>query len=291
MGADNSSSSNSDNCLYDEKDISDYYGLKTNFSEKEESSDNCSKFNYPTQKSIKIKEESNEKSDSIPTTFEWNNGGNNVYVTGSFCNWNQFFLMKKNQQGSFILTINLPRGNHEYKFKVDNQWRFNEKYPTCNNSGNINNYLDTTKWEITVINTDEGTTVPSSNATTDNEQSNKNLEKDACKLIMKRYSNYIPSKEIFSEKIPDSPDNYKMNENINLLSNQKYIGNKNFLTISDLSGEIDYKNIKTVHHEQINHLLSSNDKKQSKKNILCSITTRYRHKYTTFVYYKSKNSK
>lgn len=34
MGADNSSSSNSDNCLYDEKDISDYYGLKTNFSRK-----------------------------------------------------------------------------------------------------------------------------------------------------------------------------------------------------------------------------------------------------------------
>lgn len=199
--------------------------------------------------------------------------------------------MKKNQQGSFILTINLPRGNHEYKFKVDNQWRFNEKYPTCNNSGNINNYLDTTKWEITVINTEEGATAPSSNATTDNEQSNKNLEKDACKLIMKRYSNYIPSKEIFSEKIPDSPDNYKMNENINLLSNQKYIGNKNFLEISDLSGEIDYKNIKNVHHEQINHLLSNNDKKQSKKNTLCSITARYRHKYTTFVYYKSKNSK
>ena len=87
--------------------------------------------------------------------------------------------MKKISPGSFILTLNLPRGNHEYKFKVDNQWKYNEKYPTCNNSGNINNYLDTTNWEITVINTDEGTTAHSSNVTTDNELSNKNLEKNA----------------------------------------------------------------------------------------------------------------
>ena len=91
MGADNTSSANSNNYLYDEQDISDYYGLKTSFTENDELIDNSSKSNYPTQKSIQIKEESNlvsEKSDVIPTTFQWKNGGNNVYLTGSFCNWN-----------------------------------------------------------------------------------------------------------------------------------------------------------------------------------------------------------
>ena len=294
MGADNTSSSNSNNYLYDEQDISDYYGLKTSFTENDELIDNSSKSNYPTQKSIQIKEESNlvsEKSDVIPTTFEWKNGGNNVYLTGSFCNWNQFFLMKKISSGSFILTLNLPRGNHEYKFKVDNQWKYNEKYPTCNNHGNINNYLDTTNWEITVINTDEGTTAHSSNVTTDNELSNKNLEKNAFLIQMKKYSNYIPTKDQFSEKIPDSPENYKIKENINILSNQKYLGDEKYLKISDLGGEMDYKNIKNIHHEQTNHLISNNDKKLVKKNTICSITTRYRFKFTTFVYYKNQNKK
>ena len=290
MGVDNSSSENSNNYLYDEQDISDYYGIKTN-SEKDELSDNYSKCNNQSEKSMQKKDDLNEKSDSFPTTFEWDNGGNNVYVTGSFCNWNQFFLMKKNPQGSFIFTLNLPRGFHEYKFKVDNEWKYNEKYPTCNNSGIINNCLDTTNWEITVINTDEGNTLHSSNVTTDNELSNKNLEKNAIMLKMKRYSNYIPPKEQFSEKIPDSPNNYKMTENINLLSNQKCIGKEKYLKISNLSGEIDYKNIKNIHHEQINHLISNIDKKNIKKNSICSMTARFRFKYTTFVYYKSQNNK
>ena len=44
---------------------------------------------------------------------------------------------------------------------------------------------------------------------------------------MKKYSNYIPTKDQFSEKIPDSPENYKIKENFNLLSNQKYLGDEN----------------------------------------------------------------
>lgn len=294
MGVDNSSSLNSNNYLYDEQDISDYYGLKTSFSEDDEILDNCSKYHYSTQKSNKIKEESNlasGKSDVIPTMFEWNNGGNNVYLTGSFCKWNQFFLMKKISPDSFILTLNLPRGNHEYKFKVDNQWKYNEKYPTCNNCGNINNYLDTTNWEITVINADEGTTLHSSNATNDNESSNKNLEKNALLIQMKKYSNYMPTKEQFSEKIPDSPENYKIKENLNLLSNQKYIGDQKFLKISDVSGEMEYKNIKNIHHEQTNHMIYKENKKTIKKNTVCSLTIRYKLKYITFVYYNSQNIK
>jgi len=31
----------------------------------------------------------------IPTVFEWKEGGNNVYITGSFSNWSQWFIMSK----------------------------------------------------------------------------------------------------------------------------------------------------------------------------------------------------
>lgn len=31
----------------------------------------------------------------IPTAFEWKEGGNVVYITGSFSNWSQWFIMTK----------------------------------------------------------------------------------------------------------------------------------------------------------------------------------------------------
>ena len=299
MGNEKSTSEDSKSCLFDEQDISDYYGLKTNTSESNEFLEDYSKFNSPTEKIGLKKEISNtesEKSSVIPTTFQWDNGGNSVYLTGSFCKWNQFFLMKKISPGSFILTLNLPRSKHEYKFKVDNQWKFDPKYETCNNNGNINNVLDTTKWEITVINNDERTTALSTNNTdTYYDNSNKNLEKVKNEYISKmKYSNTIPDKDAFSEKIPALPGHYQSCENINSFSNQKYIGNEKHLRANEkdiLSENLAYKKIENVHHEQINHLIVNNDKKQTENNTICSFTSRYRFKFTTFVYYKPQNNK
>ena len=299
MGNEKSTSEDSKSCLFDEQDISDYYGLKTNTSESNEFLEDYSKFNSPKEKIGLKKEISNtesEKSSVIPTTFQWDNGGNSVYLTGSFCKWNQFFLMKKISPGSFILTLNLPRGKHEYKFKVDNQWKFDQKCETCNNNGNINNVLDTTKWEITVINNDERTTALSTNNTdTYYDNSNKNLEKVKNEYISKmKYSNTIPDKDAFSEKIPALPGHYQSCENINSFSNQKYIGNEKHLRANEkdiLSENLAYKKIENVHHEQINHLIVNKDKKQTENNTICSFTSRYRFKFTTFVYYKPQNNK
>ena len=290
MGVDNSSSIESKNNLFDEENLSDYYGLETKSTENNDILDKYSKFNLSTETN---KEESNvtsEKSTLIPTTFEWDKGGNNVYVTGSFCNWKQFFLMKKNNLGSSILTLNLPKGNYEYKFKVDGEWKFNEKFPTCNNSGNINNYLDTSNWEITVKNTDERTTAQSSNNTDNNSNYEKN--KNFAKVKLKKYSDYKPNKNEFNEKVPELPSHYNNYENINLLSNQKYIGNEKYLKISEndiLSDNLSYKNIRNIYHEQINHLIIKDDKKFTKKDLVCTISSRYRLKYTTFLYYKPRS--
>ena len=73
--------------------------------------------------------------------------------------------MKKDSDQNFFLTLNLPKGYHQYKFKVDGEWKFNHKFPTVNDNGNINNYLDTKNFEITIKNSDEGTTAFSTSIT------------------------------------------------------------------------------------------------------------------------------
>lgn len=44
-----------------------------------------------------------------------------VLIAGSFNQW-QPVPMRRRADGSFALTLRLPRGTHEYKFVVDGQW-------------------------------------------------------------------------------------------------------------------------------------------------------------------------
>jgi len=54
--------------------------------------------------------------------------------------------MKKNGN-EFTLVKTLERGVHQYKFIVDNEWRFAPEQPTMrDNNGNINNYIDTSHY-------------------------------------------------------------------------------------------------------------------------------------------------
>ena len=93
------------------------------------------------------KEEKIVKKDEIETKFEWDEGGNMVYVTGSFCEWNKFFLMTKNKEGKYTISIPLPKGFHQYKFKVDGIWTYSQTQPKFEDNGNVNNYIDTTDFD------------------------------------------------------------------------------------------------------------------------------------------------
>ena len=91
----------------------------------------------------------NNKSDKIPTAFTWREGGSTVYVTGSFANWKQWFLMNKSSTENndnpwvFRLTLELARGTHQYKFIVDKLWRISKDSPTIKDeNGNINNIIN-----------------------------------------------------------------------------------------------------------------------------------------------------
>ena len=293
------SSFDDSNFILEDDNLSYYYGFRSSNSEEDNNKNNADKLDKNNKSNLFL-----ENKLRVPVTFEWNNGGNNVYVTGNFCNWKQFFLMNKGQDGKFYLILNLPKGKYQYKFKVDEEWKFNDKFPIITENGIINNIIDITNYELNEKNIEEySTTENSSNFTSEHNDISKISKKNLCKtknysyLNKKIYSNYIPSKDELKEKIPKLPIQYKSSININLYSNQNNIGNNKFIKIHEkniLSDNISFKKIGIIHHEQINHLNINNNLLKNKgyknKNIICSISSRYRSKFTTFVYYKPNNN-
>lgn len=85
----------------------------------------------------------------VTVTFKWNFGGNDVFVIGSFNEWKERIRMER-RGGEYVLEKELERGiTYEYKFVIDNEWRFAPDQPTKRDQhGNINNWIDTTHLPI-----------------------------------------------------------------------------------------------------------------------------------------------
>ena len=115
--------------------------------------------------------------EEIDTKFEWEGSGKIVYVTGSFCDWKKFYIMTKNTKGIFSLTLSLPRGFHQYKFKVDNNWTYSKIHPKYEDNGNVNNYIDTTDYTNSNENEIE-LDLEKNNNLTNNEKKVKEKEKE-----------------------------------------------------------------------------------------------------------------
>lgn len=276
-----------DNSLisFDENESEDYNGVKT-FDESFHEDDILENFDINTKILTTTKIIDKGNSNKIPVTFEWEHGGNFVYLTGSFCNWDQFFLMEKNQNGKFTLTLNLNKGFIQYKFKVDNEWKCNENYPTIMDNGNKNNFIDTTNWEITAEKSDETTNSNTEESIIQNENKSRNLTTEF-KNSQLHYSKYIPKKNEMSGYAQKIPEEYKSKINLDKKESQNKFG-KNSSEENIFGENYAYKSIKPFYHEQINHLNIKEYKTDINKNNICSIVSRYRLKFTTFVYYKNK---
>jgi hypothetical protein len=59
----------------------------------------------------------------VPNVFKWDQGGRNVYITGTFNNWERQIPMHRSGN-DFTYIHNLKKGKHAYKFIVDDEWRF-----------------------------------------------------------------------------------------------------------------------------------------------------------------------
>lgn len=209
--------------------------------------------------SSKVEENINKKNEKNKSrvTFEWTSGGNSVYLSGSFCNWNQLFLMRKNPEGKFILKLDINnKGIIQYKFKVDNEWKINQNFPSILDHGNLNNYFDMNKLENTKEKS-EGNTDENTEASSKYSSNNK-----------KGYGYRFPKENDLS-LANIAPENFwKVNSN-------------------------DNNNLRQIENEKINHLNVGLKKNKNNENVnlysnivSVSIYSRYRAKCTNFIYIK-----
>ena len=259
-------------------------------------------------KNIKINKKNSEKNiKEISTEFFWDEGGNTVYITGSFCDWKEFFLMEEKDKGVFKKKIMLLPGFYQYKFKVDNNWAYSKKQPKFeDNNGNVNNFIDTTQINLETNKNEVEVEIKETTLKEKNKKDNINIKRKSSNSSLGllnniEYSTYIPLKGEFNIKPLSLPGLYKThyilnekknkiikerkfsqieyvdqtNNSIRSLSNSKYLENNEL-----------YVGFQNLYHIHSNHLHSK--KIVDSKNTITSIITRYRAKYSTFIYYKGR---
>jgi 5'-AMP-activated protein kinase regulatory beta subunit len=83
----------------------------------------------------------------VPTVFKWEHGGRNVYITGTFNNWDMQIPMHRSGN-DFSYVHNLKRGKHAFKFVVDDEWRFAPDQPTVADvEGRVSNFIDVSEFQ------------------------------------------------------------------------------------------------------------------------------------------------
>ncbi|KAI8583800.1 hypothetical protein K450DRAFT_220035 [Umbelopsis ramanniana AG] len=86
--------------------------------------------------------EVSDRANTVPTIITWTQGGNNVYVTGTFNGWKQKIHLVKSSQ-DFSAVLELPPGTHRLKFIVDDEWKCsNDLEAATDPDGNLVNYIE-----------------------------------------------------------------------------------------------------------------------------------------------------
>lgn len=82
---------------------------------------------------------------TVPVDIKWVQGGDKVYVTGSFTGWRKMIGLQKQADNTHLVTLGLPVGTHRLRFVIDNELRFSDFLPTATDQmGNFVNYVEVT---------------------------------------------------------------------------------------------------------------------------------------------------
>ncbi|XP_072170639.1 5'-AMP-activated protein kinase subunit beta-2-like [Diadema setosum] len=195
---------------------------------------------------------------ALPVVFRWEGGGKNVAIAGSFNNWRTKIPMIKSH-GDFTAIIELPEGQHEYKFYVDGQWVHAPRQPTQSNTyGTVNNFISVSKSDFEVF---EALAIDSS----------RERSVDTSGSPPGDYSQDIPSREL-QERTSGPP----------ILPPQllQVILNK------DIGPQYEPALLPEPNHVMLNHLYALSIKDGV---MVLSATHRYRKKYVTTLLYKPIN--
>ncbi|XP_032452487.1 5'-AMP-activated protein kinase subunit beta-2 isoform X2 [Nasonia vitripennis] len=86
----------------------------------------------------------------LPTVFKWEGGGKQVFISGTFNDWKTLPMVKSH--GDFVTIIDLPEGEHQYKFFVDGEWRHDPGLKMVDNGmGSKNNCVSVRKSDFEVF--------------------------------------------------------------------------------------------------------------------------------------------
>lgn len=86
----------------------------------------------------------------LPTVFKWEGGGKQVYISGTFTGWKTLPMVKSH--GDFVTIIDLPEGEHQYKFCVDGEWRHDPGLNLVDNGmGSKNNLVSVRQSDFEVF--------------------------------------------------------------------------------------------------------------------------------------------
>ena len=246
-------------------------------------------------------------------TFQWDEEESDsqiVYLTGNFCKWKQYFIMPK-INNIYTITLPLPKDLHKFRFRINDVFKLNKKYPIMKDGDNECNYIDTseinnknTKSKKSPINetNSEEDLIEEENSFScsdssllyepeleEEEEKIKRLRKLKIKKI--KYSMIFPKKDRLNNYAPNVPYCYNYIYNIDIISPQKYIGKSKYYEPKEnniLGDNSSYKKIAVLPVGEINHI-HSNNLIASGARSLCSSFVRYRNKFITFLYYKPFN--
>jgi len=78
----------------------------------------------------------------VPTVFNWNHGGQEVYLIGTFTNWQEKITMRQSHN-DFTCIQGLPPGLYHYRYIVDGKWQTDPSQPMeTDSNGEVNNIIE-----------------------------------------------------------------------------------------------------------------------------------------------------
>ncbi|CAM4890114.1 unnamed protein product [Rotaria socialis] len=212
----------------------------------------------------------NEKK-TIPVVFKYPAlpKDKEALLTGSFTNWKEMITMVKSDN-DFVAILELPEGEHEYKFQIDGRWEYDINEPSKDDDRNGRNNIVTVKksdFEVMEALTSDSILSSSQSANLVKQQS---TDTDMARSPPGSYEQTWPptTQKEFSQtdKPPFLPPHL-----LNIILNK------------DTAAHYEPALLPEPNHVMLKHLyaLSIRD-----GVMVLSTTTRYRHKFVTTCFYK-----
>jgi len=239
---------------------------------------------------------------TVPTTFEWSEGGDKIYVTGTIFQWNKKHRLHHVDGDPSLLraVIHVRPGTHHIRFIVDGVMQCSKSLPTTVDFGNnLVNYIEVSADDIpndAIAAKEASTLVPNSQDVLLTQSESKEAEDEKAESIKPaprfkpvlpadRYSSQVPQYLVDLDKAEDSQAYQYAAAAIEQLPTPPTL--PGFLGKPILNAATPMKDDNSVltmpNHTVLNHLATSS----IKNNVLAvSATTRYRRKYVTTIMYK-----